>query len=390
MSRVRYGIIGIGRMGSIHATRLLGGADSNGVLTAVCDISDERIDWAKKSLKGVEVFTRHEDLISSGSVDAVVVAAPHYDHPIMGMQVLNAGKHLLIEKPAGVYTQNVRQLNELAESLPSQVFGIMYNQRTNRLYRRARELVLSGELGELKRINWIVTNWYRTQAYYDMGGWRGSWGGEGGGVLMNQAPHQLDLFQWLGGMPIAVRGSCRVGVGRDICVENDVTFFTRYENGATGVFVTSTHDAPGTNRLEMHGDGGRLVIEQDGMRETLLFNRLHEPESRMNGQMVRISPMPHMKTKVIKDSTGMIRNAYSLATFHQHTCIFRNFSRAVLYGEPLMAPGTEGIKGLTLANAAYLSSWLGEEITLPLNEAFYKDRLDALIAQEKEAALPPV
>lgn len=236
MNKVRYGIVGIGKMGGTHAKKLKQGLDQNGELAAVCDLSEERLAWAEQALPGVRRFADYRELLACGEVDAVVVATPHYDHPGIAMEALEAGKHVLIEKPAGVYTSAVRALNELARQKQGQVFGIMYNQRTNPLYREAKRIIDSGGLGELKRINWVITNWYRPQAYYDQGGWRGTWSGEGGGVLINQCPHQLDLFQWLGGMPIKVRGYAKTGMHRRINVENDVTFYTEYENGASGVF----------------------------------------------------------------------------------------------------------------------------------------------------------
>jgi predicted dehydrogenase len=200
---------------------------------------------------------------------------------------------------------------------------------------------------------------------------------------MNQAPHQLDLFQWLGGMPIKVRGYCKVGVGRDINVENDVTIYTEYDNGATGVFITSTHDAPGSNRLEIDGDAGRLVIEQNSLTtESFIFNKLPRPESEMNRDL-SIKAIPMVRTKTIKARTGSLVNAYRLVIVGQHMGIFRNFSRAVLHGEALIAPGVEGINGLTLANAAYLSGWLDKEIVLPLDEALYREELEKRVAEEK-------
>ena len=227
MNKVRFGIIGIGKMGSQHCMRFTHGLIKNAVLTAVCDISPDRKKWAEEKLvsKGVEFFDDYKSLIDSGKVDAVLIATPHYDHPVIAVYALEKGLHTLIEKPAGVYTKAVREMNEVAAAKPELVFGIMYNQRTNKLYRFAKELVESGRLGGIKRINWIITNWYRPQAYYDQGGWRGTWAGEGGGVLINQCPHQLDLFQWLGGMPVSVTAHAEIGKNRNINVENDVTAF---------------------------------------------------------------------------------------------------------------------------------------------------------------------
>lgn len=382
MPKLRYGIVGIGKQGHQYATKLHKGQDKNARLTAVCDTSAERRDWARKHLPGVAVYEDYHALIASAEVDAVVVVTPHYFHPEIAIKALEQSKHVLIDKPAGVYTKAVRALNECAAARPELTFGIMYNQRTNPLYRRAKAFIDSGEMGSIKRINWVITNWYRPQAYYDQGGWRGTWAGEGGGVLTNQCPHQLDLFQWLAGMPTLVRGYAKVGVGREIAVENDVTFYTEYENGASGVFVTSTHDYPGTNRLEITGDGGQLIIEQRLAKETMVIHRLKTKESEFN--RVNEKFMPFLPKKTSRISTPILINLYRLATLGQHMGIFRNFSKAVLFGEPLLAPGVEGINGLMLSNAVYLSSWLGREVTLPLDEEFYLEELNRRIAQEQK------
>ncbi|MDR2046429.1 MAG: Gfo/Idh/MocA family oxidoreductase [Clostridiales bacterium] len=385
MNKVRYGIIGIGKMGHNHALRLKAGLDRNAVLTAVCDISEERRNWAKEKLKDVKIFSDYKDLLDCPEVDAAVVATPHYAHPGIVMDALNAGKHALSEKPAGVYTKAVRELNALAEKKSGQVFGIMYNQRTNPLYKKAKEIIDGGGLGELKRINWIITNWYRPQAYYDQGGWRGTWEGEGGGVLINQCPHQLDLFQWLGGMPEKLKCYLKVGVNRRINVENDVTFYTRYKNGASGIFVTSTHDFPGTNRLEIDGDGGKLVIEQNLLSERLVFDRLKVGEKEFSAANKAFMPrIPSERT--VKRAT-MLQNAVRLGLVGQHINIFRNFSRAVLFGEKLIAPGAEGINGLTLSNAAYLSGWTGREISLPIDEDEFLSELNKRIESEKNGKI---
>ncbi|MDR3264093.1 MAG: Gfo/Idh/MocA family oxidoreductase [Clostridiales bacterium] len=379
--KVRYAIIGIGKMGSTHARKLLKGIDKNALLTAVCDISEERKAWAKNTLSGVRFFDDYKDLLVQKDVDAVIVATPHYLHPVIAKEALIAGKHVLIEKPAGVYTKAIRELNELAASLPEQVFGIMYNQRTNPLYKKAKEIIESGQMGQIKRINWIITNWYRPQAYYDQGGWRGTWSGEGGGVLINQCPHQIDLFQWLGGMPERVRGFTHAGVRRRINVENDVTFYTEYANGASGVFVTSTHDYPGTNRLEISGDGGRLVIEQHLLSEKLTFNKLGVSETEFNLNNTKF--MPLIPSKTIRKRTGTLTNAVRLGIVGQHANIIRNFSRAILFKEPLVAPGADGIRGLMLSNAVHLSGWLGgKELTLPIDEELFIAELEKRIGEE--------
>lgn len=379
-TKVRYGIIGIGKMGSIHAIKLNKGLVKNATVTAVCDIEPKRIEWAKNNLKGVQTFTNHQELLASGLVDAVVIATPHYFHPIIATEALNANIHTLIEKPAGVFTKNIRELNALAESKKDLVFGIMYNQRTNKLYRKAKEIIDNGELGDLKRINWIITNWYRPQAYYDQGGWRGTWAGEGGGVLINQCPHQLDLFQWLGGMPVKVRAVAKVGVGRKINVENDVTAYMEYENGATGIFITSTHDSPGTNRLEIVGDGGKIVIEKG----KLVFTKLEQKESEFN--KVNTSFMPRIPNKKYTLKTSLLAQGIDLI-IGQHTKILKNFADCVINKTPLIAPGVEGIRGLTLSNAIHLSSWLGRDVVLPIDEDLFIEELEKRKAEEAESGV---
>lgn len=381
MDKVRFGIIGIGKMGSLHCLRFTHGLIKNGVLTAVCDISPERKAWAEKHLasKGVEFFDDYKSLIDSGKADAVLVATPHYDHPVIATYALSKGLHTLIEKPAGVYTKAIRELNEFAATKPELTFGIMYNQRTNKLYRFAKELVETGRLGEMKRINWIITNWYRPQAYYDQGGWRGTWAGEGGGVLINQCPHQLDLFQWLGGMPSMIRGYAKVGMHRNINVENDVTAYMEYPNGATGVFITSTHDFPGTNRLEIDGDKGKIVIENN----KLVFTELEVGESVFNATNKKFMPSipSHKIVKKMSKAGELIMNVFA-----QHTGIINNFTNHIVNGEPLIAPGEDGIRGLTISNAIHLSSWTGEAVTLPIDEDKFIAELEKRKAEEKESS----
>lgn len=378
MEKVRFGIIGIGKMGSLHSLRFTHGLIKEGVLTAVCDITEERAKWAEKYLapKGVKYFDKYEELIDSGLVDAVIVATPHYLHPIIATYALNKGLHTLIEKPAGVFTKAIRELNELAEAKPELTFGIMYNQRTNKLYRYAKELIDSGRLGEMKRINWIITDWYRPQAYYNQGGWRGTWVGEGGGCLINQCPHQLDLFQWLGGMPTEITGYVQVGRNRKINVENDVTAFMKYANGATGVFITSTHDFPGTNRLEIDGDKGKIVIEKNRLE----FTELEVGETEFNRTNTKF--MPQIPShKIVRRMSKL--SEYAMNVFGQHTGIINNFTAHILHGTPLIAPGKDGIRGLTISNAIHLSGWTGEAVTLPIDEDKYISELEKRIEEEK-------
>ncbi|MEK3835668.1 Gfo/Idh/MocA family protein [Paenibacillus sp. FSL R7-0128] len=362
MDKVRYGIIGVGGMGRTHAQSLL--SDIKGAeLTAVCDISPERLEWAEEHLPDhVQRFLSPEELFKSGIIDAVMIATPHYDHPPLAIEALGYGLHVLIEKPAGVYTKAVQEMNDAAAK-SDRKFGIMYNQRTNPLYQKLRELIQSGELGEIRRTNWIITNWYRSQSYYDSGGWRATWGGEGGGVLLNQDPHQLDLWQWTTGMmPKRVRAFCQFGKYRNIEVEDDVTAYVEYENGATGLFITTTGEAPGTNRFEITGDNGKIVIE-DGK---LTFFRLRTPEPKFNAEYTGGFGAPECWKCEIPVEAG---------NGEQHKGILRNFTNAILHDEPLLAPGEEGIHGLTLSNAMYLSAWTDNWVDLPIDSELFYEKL---------------
>ncbi|MBM7541224.1 Gfo/Idh/MocA family protein [Amphibacillus cookii] len=361
MKNVRIAVIGIGNMGSFHARQFFDHHVPNAELTAVCDINSERLDWAKQTFGDcIQRFETPEQLFAAKACDAVFIATPHYDHPSLAIQALQSGYHTLIEKPAGVYTKAVREMNQVAEQ-SDKVFGIMYNQRTNPLYQKVKDLIEFNELGDIKRTNWIITNWYRPQSYYDAGNWRATWRGEGGGVLLNQDPHQLDLWQWICGMPKRVRSFMSFGKYRDIEVEDDVTAYVEYENGATGLFVTSIGEAPGTNRFEISGDKGKIVIENG----KLTFWRLRIPESQFNQEF--------------KGGFGSPECWKCDVPIHgeneQHVGILKNWVNAILNGTPLLAPGVEGINGLTISNAMHLSAWTDDWVELPLDEALFYEKL---------------
>jgi predicted dehydrogenase len=358
MSKIRMGIIGAGNIGKTHIGHITEGRTPEIELTAIAD-RDPKI---RDSVRCPAVYEEGIDLINSGSCDAVLIATPHYQHPELSVAAFKAGRHVLCEKPAGVYAKQVREMNEEAAKHPALAFGMMFNQRTNCVYRKMRELVKSGELGAVKRVNWIITDWYRPQYYYDSGGWRATWDGEGGGVLINQCPHNLDLMQWICGMPSRVRAFCHEGKWHDIEVEDDVTCYMEFANGATGVLVTTTGDAPGTNRFEITLEGGKLVCEGD----KLTLWRLHENE-RVYCKKARdyFAPPPHTAEEVTTDG----RNP-------QHIGVLNAFAAHILRNEPLTAHGSEGIFSLEMSNAMQLSSWLGQTVELPADEDVYLEMLN--------------
>ena len=371
MEKIRLGIIGIGNMGSGHATRIMAGNCPAFVLSAVADINPARLEWAKKELgESVLRFDTAEEMLDSKKIDACIVSVPHYDHPKYVIECIKRGIHVMCEKPAGVYTKQVRKMNEEAKKHPEVVFGMMFNQRTNCVYRKMRELVQSGEYGQIRRTNWIITDWYRPQAYFDSGSWRATWSGEGGGVLLNQAPHNLDLWQWICGMPVKISAHMKFGKWHDIEVEDDVTAYCEYENGATGVFITTTGDAKGTNRFEIQLDRAKIVADYSGL--SVLEFDMPEPEfSRIN--TVPFGNVGAKELKIELDGQNP-----------QHDGVLRAWGGAILRGEPLVAHGSEGIYGLTISNAMHLSAWLGKEIDLrEFDEELFYSELKKRIATSR-------
>ncbi len=367
--KIRLGIIGVGNMGSAHGTNIVGGRCPDFELRAVADVNPARLEWAREHLGAVECFDNAIAMLDSGKIDACMVCVPHYDHAKYAMECMKRGIHVMVEKPAGVYTKQVREMNAEADRHPDVVFGMMFNQRTNCVYRKMRELVQSGRYGRIRRTNWIITDWYRPQAYYDSGDWRATWSGEGGGVLLNQCPHQLDLWQWICGMPVAVQSNMRFGQWHDIEVEDDVTTYVEYENGATGVFVTTTGDACGTNRFEIQMDGAKLVVEND--RLTVIEFDMPEPEfSRTN--TVPFGFVGRHEAPVETDGLN-----------EQHVGVVNAWGGAILRGTPLVADGREGINGLMLSNAMHLSAFTGQKVALPLDEELYYDELMKRVAASR-------
>lgn len=361
MEKIRLGIIGVGNMGSSHIKNINAGKCPEIEVAAVADRRESRREWAKEDVPAAKIFNEGDDLIKSGVCDAVLIATPHYQHPTLAQMAFENGLHVMVEKPAGVYTLQVRDMMAVADQHPDKTFGMMFNQRTNCVYRKLKEMLEQGELGQIKRVSWLITDWYRTQNYYDSGAWRATWAGEGGGVLMNQCPHQLDLLTWLCGLPKTVRAFCHNGKWHDIEVEDDVTCYMEFENGATGVFVTTTGDAPGTNRLEISGTRGKIVCENN----KLIFDKLETDERQWCVTCEGGFEKPPMQTIEVETDGENI----------QHPAVLNAFAGNILRGEKLVADGREGINGLMLANAMFLSSWTNETVSLPIDEKKYYELL---------------
>jgi predicted dehydrogenase len=354
----------MGNIGKYHADYLLNGKVRRCELVAVCDPVAPLDGYA--SLK---TFTDAEALIRSGAVDAVIIATPHYQHTTLGIAALEAGVHVMVEKPISSHKADAERLIAAHARHPQVVFAGMFQLRTEPRYQKIRKLIREGALGQIVRVNWINTDWYRTEAYYASGGWRATWKGEGGGVLLNQCLHNLDVLQWMVGMPQRVRGFCQFGRFHQIEVEDNVTAYLEWPNAATGVFISSTGEAPGTNRLEIAGSMGRLVLENHRLTFT-----------RNETDMIEFSRTA--RQGFVKPEVWHIEIPFDNAVL-PHAIMVQNFVNAILDGEPLIAPGEEGIHSVELANVMVYSSLLGQTVELPMDAAAWERKLQQLIAESK-------
>jgi predicted dehydrogenase len=367
--KLRYAVVGIGNMGGKHVLLYKEGDIKEMELVAVCDINPKKFEFALSQVPTLHTYTDYYEMLDKEKLDAVIIAVPHYFHPEYVKAAVERGINALSEKPAGVYTKEVKEVANFVKGT-DKTAALMLNQRTNCIYRKVRELVQSGDYGQIRRTNWIITDWYRTQSYYNSSDWRATWDGEGGGVLMNQAPHNIDLWQWICGMPKSVRAFCHNGLWHDIEVEDDVTIYVEYPNGATGVFITTTGDCPGDNRFEITMDRAKIVCTSSEIKMYELSSNINDYTYAENDGFTKLESH---EVKVETDGENP-----------QHAGVVNAFASHILHGTPLVADYSEGINGLTICNAAYLSSWLGKTIDLPLDEDLYLEELNKRRASSKK------
>jgi len=369
--RIKLAVIGLGVMGSFHLENIV--KTKNVKLTAVCDARPSVAEEKAKQY-GVKAFYSHQELLQWGkaqnSLEAILIATPHYDHKWVAIDAFTMGFHVLTEKPVGAHVNDVIKMIEAwkgaKEKNPKLVFATMFQQRTLGQWRKIKEILETGELGKLIRATWIVTDCFRPQYYYDHGDWRGTWRGEGGGVLLNQCPHQLDLFQWFFGLPDRIRGFVSIGKYHRIEVEDEVTAYYEYNNGLIGHFITSTGEAPGTNRLEIVGELGKLTFENDKL--TLWKNK--------------ISALEYIKTakeRFPQIESKKITLQYDKSEVSPHKRVIENFAEAILKGIDPIAPAIEGLNSISMSNAIILSHFQGKTVRLPLDGDAYESLLNQLI-----------
>lgn len=358
--KVNIGIVGIGNMGQAHAASLANIPEAN--IAAICALKKAKADeFAKKT--GAKAYYDVGEMINSGEIEAIIIATPHYDHTTTALKAFAAGLHVLTEKPIAVHKADALKMIAAHDKRKELRFAAMFNQRTKPAHQKIKKLIDDGELGEIRRVNWIITDWFRTQHYYNAGGWRGTWKGEGGGVLLNQCPHQLDLFQWFFGLPVKVRAFSQIGKYHDIEVEDNVTAYCEFENGATAVFIASTGEAPGTNRLEVTGERGKLVFEEG----KLLFTR----------NVQEMTAFSHATIEgFAKPEVWNIEIPFAEQEVQEHQTILDNFCRCILDEKAeLIAPAEEGINSVELANAMIFSSFHDVTVEMPVDEVAYEKLL---------------
>ena len=377
MEMVKIAIIGTGNMGSGYARMILNEEVTGAQLVAITRIRPERLKMLPGiTEKNIPIYQTDEELfaaIRNGELeaDAVVIATPHYAHEKQMKEALELGLHVLCDKPSGVYSAQARRMNEAAQE-SDRVFAMMFNQRTNPVYRKMKEIVEQKVYGELKRVNWIITDWYRPDIYYDSVAWRGTWAGDGGGLLLNQCPHNLDLMQWICGMPKSVQAFCKEGKYHDIQVEDELTAYLEFENNVTGVFYSTTGEASGINRLEISLDNALLVCDGETLRVCELG--FDEYEYRKTA------------TDLYAKMKGQWKDVECEGVDTKHQGVFQNFLNCVEGKEELFVEGQEGLKSLLIANAIYLSSWQRRMVDLP-ESADEEEAFETAFAQEMEKKL---
>ncbi|MBN1942098.1 MAG: Gfo/Idh/MocA family oxidoreductase [Phycisphaerae bacterium] len=356
---IRVGLIGWGGMGKSHAGNFYKGNIAGAELTAVCDI-DPSLEQVAREAYGPEVpfFAEAQDLLASDRVDAVVIATPHPSHPPLAIDALQRGLHVMCEKPAGVDVDSVREMNRVAKQSKS-VLAMMFQHRLNPMMRKLKELIASGELGPLRRIAWTITDWFRTEQYYQSSSWRAKWKTEGGALLINQCSHTLDSWQWVFGLPKRLRAFCRFGKYHRIETEDEVTAFMEYENDVSAVFISSTGEVPGTNRLEAAGDRGKLVLENGQLTFWRTQNSISEHS--------RISQQPSNKPEC------WICNVPVAGENEGHLGMLKDWIQAIQTGVAPIATVAEALAGLQLSNAMLLSTWTDDWVTFPVDGKMFNE-----------------
>ena len=360
--QLRVALIGFGGMGQTYAKMIFAGMVPGMVLKGVCCRNGAGQRLLNEEFPGVAVYPDAGAMAAAeAEYDAVMIVTPHTSHIPLGLQFAALGKHLLLDKPAGVSAGDVQQLVDVCRE-KGLAFGMIFNNRQLPAFRAAKAVLDSGALGELHRAVWVCNSWYRSPAYHRSASWRSSWAGECGGLMLNQNPHYLDMWQWFFGLPDRVYADMQFGRYNDFLVDDAVDIQFSYDNGFHGTFVSATGEAPGVNRLEIWGSKGKLTVA-DGARVYLDENELStEAFGKINTE--KFAAIPHKERELPLEAP---ENPYGR--------VFENFARHILAGEELFADGTDGLKVAQLTNAIYLSGWEERRVRVPVDTQQYEEGL---------------
>ena len=379
---LRYALIGAGQMGRKYALMLQSKEVKRSAITAVVARSEENQRWVREHLGEDVLICRDEDELYQHreAFDVSLIATPHRLHPSMTIRAMREGKCVLCDKPAGVSAGDALRINQTWEELYNQqgwapVFGMMFHQRSYAKYRRIRELLDRQTIGRITRVQMENSRYFRTAAYHRSGSWRSSWTGEGGGALINQGSHLLDIWQWLFGLPVSVYALIPFGKYNDFLVDDEATLLMEYPDKMTGTFILSTQEGTWLERLEIVGTRGRILLENETL--TCIYYR-------QDTKIYAAKASCHSR----EDLTEVLAEQKEYPVEKEpYTYMFRNFWFAAMTGGALTAPGTEGLNSLEIINAAYLSAWTGRKISLPVDIREYDMELKKHEEMEREQKL---
>ena len=383
LGKAKLGIVGLGNMGLVHVKHVMDLPNTD--LVAICDTNERKLQ-AASAITSAARFRDFRQFLDAADMDGIIIATPHYDHPDMSIAAFERGLHVLVEKPIAVHVKEARRMidayHAFKRQMPKLVFAAMFMQRTWGHWRRIKAMLDRGELGKLIRCTWIITDWFRTQYYYDSGDWRATWRGEGGGVLMNQCPHNLDLYQWLVGAPARIHGFASFGKHHDIEVEDEVSAYLEHDNGMVGHFITSTGESPGTNRLEISGENGKLVYDAAAGAEIIFFRNQWSSIKQLRESNKGFDKVPCQREIVDYERKGN----------GGHELIIANFADAILNdcdgsdGSDLIAPAEEGLNSIMINNGIILSAHKRQTVSLPIDGDEFADLLQLYIEQSDKVA----
>jgi len=360
---LRYIVIGVAA--SIFPTHRRA-QEAEGVnVVAACDIRVEAGQQRAAEI-GCAFYEDYRTMLAETRPDVAVIVTPHPLHPSMTIDCLRAGCHVLVEKPMAVDVAEADQMITEAEK-SGRILAINFQQRFRPIIERARALVAEGAIGPLVR-TLSIEPWFRTAYYYRTATWRATWKGEGGGVLLNQAPHTLDILCHLAGMPSKVWGWTRTRY-HAIEVEDTAQAMLEYPNGAPGYLTVSTVEAGVQPRVQIIGERGAIEL----MGDQLTVHRFSPSTREYMLTSDEMFGKPKTTSETLEFDAGL-----------GHQAVYHDLKAAIADGRPPRADGREAIMSLELANAIVLSSYAGGPVTLPLDRAAYGELLADLRAGRRK------